>query len=246
MSREQKGLLERDLELAAKVQKQLLPQRLPEVPGLQLAAHTRPAQIVGGDYFDFFAYPDGALGLAVADVMGKGLAASMLMSNLQASLRILGPESPDPAALASRLNGLFRYNLRVVRFISLVLLRVEPASRRVTYCNAGHNPVLRLDANGDPAWLGPTGPAIGLTVDGAYQAAEFRAGTGEMLLAYTDGLTEAADSAGREFGTERLAAYARQRRRDPLEALVMGLREEALAFAGGFQDDVTVVGLRFA
>lgn len=245
MSAEQKRVLERDLELAARVQQQLLPQRVPDVPGLQLAAHTRPAQIVGGDYFDFYPCLDGALGLAVADVMGKGLSASMLMSNLQASLRILGPEASDLAALAARLNALFRFNLRVVRFISLFLLRIDPASRRVWYCNAGHNPALRVGASGEFAWIKPTGPAIGLTVSGTYQAAGFQAGPGDLLLLYTDGLTEATDARGVEYGMERLAAFAVRNRGESLETVVAGLKEEALAFAGGFQDDVTLLAVRF-
>lgn len=245
MSVEQKRLLEQDLELAAKVQQQLLPQRVPEVAGLELAAHTRPAQIVGGDYFDFFPCRDGALALAVADVMGKGLSASMLMANLQASLRILVPETADLAALAERLNALFRYNLRVIRFISLFLLRVEPGSRRVSYCSAGHNPALRISASGEAAWIKATGPAIGLTSSGTYRSQAFQAAPGDLLLLYTDGLTEASNAGGAEYGTERLAAFASRHRGEPLESLVAGLKEEASAFAGGFQDDVTLVAVRF-
>jgi sigma-B regulation protein RsbU (phosphoserine phosphatase) len=246
LSAAEQRLLERDLELAAKVQQHLLPQSLPRVPGLQLAALTRPAQIVGGDYFDFYAYPDGDLGLVVADVMGKGLSSSLLMSSLQASLRILGPEQPAVERLATRLNELFRYNLRVVRFISMLLLRIEPGSRRVHYCNAGHNPALWRRANGELTWLAPTGPALGLTVAGSYRAAEIQAGEGDLLLCYTDGLTEATHPARGEFGTERLAAFLAGHAGASVEALLAGLRDEAQAFAGGFQDDVTLVAVKFS
>lgn len=105
-SAEQRRELEAELELSHKVQK-ALPQEIPHIPGLQLAAFSQPAAIVSGDYFDFFRFRDGALGLAVADVVGKGLPASMLMANLQAALRILVPESDGPAAVIRRLNRLF-------------------------------------------------------------------------------------------------------------------------------------------
>lgn len=100
--------LEKDLELAAKVQKQLLPQQIPTIPGIQLAVRSEPSKVVGGDYFDFFPFRENMQAFAIADVMGKGLPASMLMSNLQASLRILGPDNRELDKTVSRLNELFR------------------------------------------------------------------------------------------------------------------------------------------
>ncbi|HEX9009193.1 MAG TPA: PP2C family protein-serine/threonine phosphatase [Holophagaceae bacterium] len=238
--------LERDLELAAKVQRHLLPQRVPEVPGVEVAALTRPAEIVGGDYFDFYTCPDGSLGVAVADVMGKGLSSSLLMSSLQASLRILGPETMAMDRLAARLNDLFRYNLRVVRFISMVMARFDPGNRCLTYCNAGHNPGLLRRADGTRAWLAPTGPALGLTAAGAYRAMEVPVSPGDLLILYTDGLTEAGTGDGREFGAEGLAGFLDAHAGEPVEVLLAGLREAAERFGGGFRDDVTLVALRFS
>ncbi len=242
----QKRVLERDLELAAKVQRHLLPQRVPEVAGVDVAALTRPAAIVGGDYFDFYTCADGSLGVAVADVMGKGLSSSLLMSSLQASLRILGPETEALDRLATRLNDLFRYNLRVVRFISMLMVRFDPATRRLWYCNAGHNPALLRRADGTRNWLAPTGPALGLTATGVYRAAEVPVAPGDLLILYTDGLTEASPGGGREFGAEGLAAHLDDHAGEPVEVLLAGLREAAERFGGGFRDDVTLVALRFS
>ncbi|MCP4154722.1 MAG: SpoIIE family protein phosphatase, partial [bacterium] len=169
-SEEQKRELEKDLELAARVQQQLLPNAVPEVPGVGIAACTEPARVVGGDYFDFFSYDSGAQGFVIADVMGKGLQASMLMSNIQASLRILGPEYTCMHSLTTRLNELFRSNLKLVSFITMFLARLDAGTGVLQYCNAGHNPPLLWEAaSGSFQWLKPTGPAIGLTKSACFK-----------------------------------------------------------------------------
>jgi len=208
-SKDQIHALENDLELAAKVQRQLLPGYIPSLPGIQIAVHAEPARIVGGDYYDFFQYNSGsAQGIALADVMGKGLPASILMSNLQASLRILGPEHDELHALAARLNELFRYNLTLIRFIAIFLVKIDIDSRILHYCNAGHNPPLWWHAaSRSIRWLQPTGPAIGLTHDPEYTSKTIRLASGDLILLYTDGLTEAQNPNGEEFGEQRLASY---------------------------------------
>lgn len=244
-SESQKRLLERDLELAAKIQRQLLPHTVPAVPGVQIAAHTEPAQVVGGDYFDFFSYPDGSQGVAIADVMGKGLSASMLVSNLQASLRILGPEYPELHSLADRFNKLFLHNVKLISFISLFLVRIDEKMGMMNYCNAGHNPALRWEAaSGTIHWLKPTGPAVGLTRSTSYKSKELSFSPGDLLLLYTDGLVEARNSADEEFGKERLAAYVKENLHQPAVLFLEGLRQTAKAFAGGFHDDVTLVVIK--
>jgi sigma-B regulation protein RsbU (phosphoserine phosphatase) len=241
----QKRLLERDLELAAKIQRQLLPHTVPTLPGVQIAAHTVPAQVVGGDYFDFFSYPDGSQGVAIADVMGKGLSASMLVSNLQASLRILGPEYPELHSLADRFNKLFLHNVKLISFISLFLVRIDEKAGMVYYCNAGHNPALRWEAaSGTIHWLKPTGPAVGLTRSASYKSKELPFSPGDLLLLYTDGLVEARNPADEEFGKERLAAYVKEHLHQPAALFLEGLRETAKGFAGEFHDDVTLVVIK--
>jgi sigma-B regulation protein RsbU (phosphoserine phosphatase) len=241
----QKRILERDLELAARVQRQLLPCAVPVLPGVQIAAHTAPAHVVGGDYFDFFSYPDGSQGVVIADVMGKGLSASMLMSSLQASVRILGPEHTGLHSLANRLNRLFLYNVKLVSFISVFLVRLDEQEDMLYYCNAGHNPAIWWEAASNTIhWLKPTGPAIGLTQSASFKSKELPFSPGDLLLLYTDGLVEAQNPGGEEFGKERLAAYVKEYYNRSAELFISGLRETAKDFAGGFHDDMTLMVIK--
>jgi serine phosphatase RsbU (regulator of sigma subunit) len=244
-SESQKRLLEKDLELAAKVQQQLLPHAVPVLPGIRIAAYTETAQVVGGDYFDFFPYPDGCQGVTIADVMGKGLSASMLMSNIQASLRILGPEFPQLDALAKRLNELFLHNIKLVSFISMFLMRIDAGSGMVNYCNAGHNPAILWEAASKTIhWLKPTGPAIGLTKHASFRSKDINFCKGDLLLLYTDGLIEARNSKDEEFGKERLERYVKKNVHLSADAFLIELRESAKDFAGEFHDDVTLVVIK--
>jgi len=242
-SAEQKRRLEAELELAHKFQKALLPQQFPEVPGLQIAAFSQPAEIVGGDYFDFLRFQDQAHGFAVADVMGKGLPASMLMASLQASLRILAPENESPAAVAQRLNGLFCHNIHLIKFITLFLGSYDPTTRVLKYCNAGHNPPLWLRANKSVQWLQPTGAAIGLAESFTFRQETVTLSPGDILVLYTDGVTEAMNAAREEFGENRLAEFVQRHAalhpKDFIKALRLALNE----FAGeqAHHDDVTIV-----
>lgn len=237
--------LEAELELAHKVHKALLPQEVPQVPGLQLAAFMQPADIVGGDYFDFFRFRDGALGVAIADVMGKGLPASMLMASLQASLRILVPENTGPAAVLQRLNGLFCHNVHLIKFITIFLGRFDSATRTLEYCNAGHNPPLLLrKKNPDkPHWLQPTGAAIGLAENFDYHAGTITLAPDDVFVLYTDGVTEAMNAAHDEFGEQRLADIAKQHHTASPQTAIRELRTALQTFIGKqtFSDDVTIV-----
>ncbi|MDZ7290193.1 MAG: PP2C family protein-serine/threonine phosphatase [candidate division KSB1 bacterium] len=246
-SDEQKRRLEAELELAHKFQKALLPQQLPEIPGLQIAAFSQPAEIVGGDYFDFFHFRDHTHGLAIADVMGKGLPASMLMASLQASLRILGPENDSPAALAQRLNGLFCHNIHLIKFITLFLGSFDPETRVLKYCNAGHNPPLlfRRDAKGphQGQWLQPTGAAIGLAESFTFGMDTVVLSPGDILVLYTDGVTEAMNSNREEFGEARIVDLVRQNADMSAGELILALRLALREFTGvqSYTDDLTVM-----
>jgi phosphoserine phosphatase RsbU/P len=239
--------LEMELTFLQSVQLALLPQQPPEIPELNLAAFSRPAQIVGGDYFDFLRFKDGAHGLVIADAMGHGVSASLLISSLQAALRMLVPDSISPAEVLQRVNRIFLHNINFTTFVTAILGHYEPATRTLVYCNAGHNPPLLLNAaDGREAWLNPTGAAIGLleTYDPQVQAATLR--PGDILLFYTDGVTEAANDQGEQFGRERLAQIVRQNANLPAQDLLRAVRQTLDDFSGGrpLEDDATLVACR--
>jgi sigma-B regulation protein RsbU (phosphoserine phosphatase) len=245
-SEQEIAALERDLELAARVQRHLYPCGVPALPGVEIAAHAQPAHLLSGDYYDFFPFRGTRQGVALADVMGKGLPASMLMANLQASLRILGPEHDALDALAARLNGLFRYNLRLIRFISLFLLALDEGADALEYCNAGHLPPLLLRAATKRVdRLLPTGPGIGLVPDPTFETKPVPFHPGDLLVLYTDGLTEARSPAGEEFGEERLRRYLLHHHAQPAEAFLSGLRRTLTRFTGGhLHDDLSLLVVR--
>jgi sigma-B regulation protein RsbU (phosphoserine phosphatase) len=166
LSAGEKRQLESELELSQTIQKALLPQRVPAIPGLDLAFFSRPAQILGGDYFDFFQFRDGVPGLAIADVVGHGISASLLMASIQTALRTLVPESDSPSDVLQRVNRFLLHNVHFTTFVTIFLGRFDNGTCTLDYCNAGHNPPLiyrqQETGNNPVSWLQPTGAAIGL------------------------------------------------------------------------------------
>ena len=243
---EQLRELERDLELAAKVQDQLLPGFFPSIPGVNFAVRHQSAHVVGGDYHDFVTLRNGQQGFVIGDVMGKGLASSMLMSNLQASLRILGPDYENLDQLFSHLNRLFRFNLKLIRFISLFIGAIDASARKLSYCNAGHHsPVLWHSERGTIARLDPTAPAIGLIARPEFRTQTIEVDTGDLLVLYTDGLTEARDRRNQEFGEERLADFIRHNYILSAEEFTARLWTAVKEFSGHHHDDTTLLVLKF-
>jgi len=246
-SGEERRQLEADLELSQKVQKALLPQQLPHIPGLELAVFSRPAQIVGGDYFDFFHFADGSHGLAIADVAGHGMSASLLMASVQTALLTLAPITHSPAEVLNHLNRFFLHNVHLTTFVTLFLARFDPARRTLTYSNAGHNPPLlyRSQVNGGEslASLAPTGAAIGLIEEFEPGGETVTLAQGDLLLLYTDGVTEAINPAEEQFGVERLAAVVRQEAGAPARMVVQVVRQALQEFIGSqpLADDTTIV-----
>lgn len=235
-SEEERRTLEFELEMAQTVQLSLLPQQPPDVPALEVAAFSRPAQIIGGDYFDFFDFLDGEVGLAIADVAGHGVSASLHMASIQTLLRSLAPGSASPAATLEHIHRLLVHNVRFTNFVTVFLGAFDTSSHILTYCNAGHNPplVLRGQQNGgeSSAWLWPTAAAVGLVEQGLFNSATTHLAPGDLLLLYTDGITEASNPEGEEFGRERLEAAALNARRLPAAELVRSLRLALEVFTG--------------
>ena len=246
LSAEERSRLEFELELSGKVQQALLPQQVPEIPGLELAAFSRPADIAGGDYFDFLRFRDEAPGLAIGDVAGHGIAASLLMASLQATLRTLAPDHGDPTEVVRRLNLLFSHNIHMTSFVTLFLAHFDPQTYVLTYCSAGHNPPLlysRSSGKEQISWLRPTGAAIGLVEEFQFGAETVNLVPGDILVLYTDGITEAMDPQGEEFGQGRLAELVRQGTHRPAQELVRNVRQRLQEFTQGepFADDTTLI-----
>jgi sigma-B regulation protein RsbU (phosphoserine phosphatase) len=249
LSPEEASRLEHELEMAQVVQRALLPGEAPDLPGLQVAAFTRPAQIIGGDYFDFLSYQGEVVGWAVGDVAGHGVAASLHMAGLQALCRAIIPSSAGPAAAAQQIQRLFVHNSRYTTFVSLFLAAYDPSSRTLTYCNAGHNPPLLMPGDGSPQaarWLHPTGAAIGLVEEGTYAEERLVLAEGDLLVMYTDGVVEATNREGRSFEAARLAEVVAGVRRAPAGEVVRAITQAVEDFLGGGEpaDDITLVVAR--
>ena len=237
--------LEGELELSQVVQRSLLPQRIPSISGFDISAFSRPAQIVSGDYFDFLQFKDGTHGLVVADVSGHGVSAGMLMSSLQMAFHTLASENSSPSEVLERINHIYLHNINFSTFVTIFFANFDPRSKVLSYANAGHNPplVYRPSRKQDQ-WLMPTGAAVGLLEYFNVRPASIQLVAGDILLLYTDGVTEALNPQGDEqFGTERLAAVIRQNEHLPAEGLTGKIREALYEFTQGslLVDDVTLV-----
>jgi len=240
-----------ELEIARTVQERLFPKSAPNVRGLDLAGRCQPAQTVGGDYFDFFGAPcltaDAAptTGFAIGDIAGKGVPAALLMAALQASLRgITLAGVTDLADLMEKLNVLMYDASPANRFATFFCCLYEANSGRLRYSSAGHNPALLWRANADEAvWLNTRGTALGLRRKAAYEQAEVILNAGDRLVLYTDGVTEARNSAGEEFGEERFAEAARRAGECSASGMVAVVMEEISRFVGSAtqHDDITMI-----
>lgn len=243
---EERSRLESDLELSQKVQQALLPQATPRIQGVEIAAYSQPARIVGGDYFDFVRMKSGLHAIVIADVMGKGMPASMLMASLQASLRIIAPESTQPAEVVARLNQLFCHNIRLTKFVTVFLGAYDERTRTLTYANAGHNPPLIHRVNGTIEPLLPTGAAIGLIEQATFEQAAVVLHDGDRVLLYTDGVVESMNGCTEQFGQERLEQLLREQPGVPSRELIGTLKQRLQAFSGtpSPADDTTVIVMR--
>ena len=246
----QRERLNRELEIAREVQEHLFPQRLPPVRGLDYCGQCRPAREVGGDYYDFLELPGGRLGIAIGDVSGKGVGAALMMASLEASLRALASVVDDPAELMERVNSLVYQASSANRYATLFYAQYDPANRRLSYVNAGHNPPVVLRNCGGSCQvlrLETGGPVIGL-LRHPYERGVFSLEAGDLVVLFTDGVSESMNVRYEEWGEERFVEFAKTCHGLPVLEGMRRILAAAQAFAAGASqhDDMTLVMLRVA
>jgi sigma-B regulation protein RsbU (phosphoserine phosphatase) len=242
----EKERLEREMELAAGIQRGILPRALPVVAGYELAGWTRPARHVGGDYFDAVPLPEGRWALLVADVSGKGVSAALLVSTLHSALRLLLARGAGKEEMLGAVNGHLVEFSASNKFVTLLLAELDPAEHRVSYVNAGHNPGLLLRAAGGTETLAASAVPLGLLPAALFREVSTDLAPGDLLCLYSDGVTEAASRQGEELGMARLERVLRAHHAAPLGEIEAAIEAELREFTRGTPqgDDQTVLLLR--
>ncbi len=240
-------LLERvqdDLKTAAKIQQMLLPQGRFRRPGFEVAAASVPCRAIGGDFFDYFDLPDGRFALTLGDIAGKGPPAALLSASLQAILSVC-PKGGGPAETLAQSNRAMLRRPVPARFATVVYASLT-SDGRLTYSNAGHNPPLVAGRSGR-RWLDKGGMVLGLFEFAAFEEETLALEPGDRLVVYSDGVTEAVNTKGEEFGEERLAACVESIEPLAPDAQVTRILETVQAFAAGTRqaDDLTALVLRY-
>jgi sigma-B regulation protein RsbU (phosphoserine phosphatase) len=248
----QREAMKREVEIAREVQERLFPQNLPKIDGLDYSGLCRPARGVGGDYYDFLPLPGGELGVAIGDVAGKGISAALMMASLQASLRgqtMTGPE--DLAGVVGRVNRLVYDVSSPERYATFFFARYDPRSRKLTFVNAGHNPPMLLHRS-DGQWelrrLDQGGTVVGLFPHFDYTQNTVELTPGDVLAAYTDGISEAMNEREDEWGEEQLLAVLKECSSLSAAETIARIMKAADGFTAGAKqyDDMTMVVLKVA
>jgi phosphoserine phosphatase RsbU/P len=241
---------ERELAAARRIQVSLMPRSFPDVPeGWQVGARYRPARVVGGDMYDVYgSHPRRArvLGLAIADVTGKGVTAALLMAFCRAVMRSAAWNGDGPADTLERVNRVLARDVRSGLFVTALVAELDPANRRVRWASAGHEPPLLLRPRGSITELAAGGTMLGMFADAAVQEHVRVVRSGETFVLATDGIADASDARGRRFGDARFRRALRAGAREGVEALLDGVVTAVDAFAAGVPqaDDLTLLALR--
>lgn len=238
--------LERDVALARQIQVGLLPKALPEIDGWQLYAHNIPSRGVSGDFYKVEIVDDGSCAIMVADVSGKGIAASLLTASLEALAA--GPihDGVAPEVICDRVSHLLFERTPPEKYATGFLASFDPVSGLFRYCNAGHNPGIVLRTDGEVELLNSTGMPLGILPTGVYGPGDVTLEMGDTVVLYTDGLTEAENPDEEEYGEERLADLCKQHRAESLDDLAATISADQDAYVRGvpYVDDRTVVLVR--
>ncbi|MDZ7692841.1 MAG: GAF domain-containing SpoIIE family protein phosphatase [Balneolaceae bacterium] len=242
---EEKALLslQEELRLARDIQLNLLPDSTPQIPGVEIAATTIPAMSVGGDYYDFLDMRSSKIGFCVGDITGKGMPAAMLMANLQATLRsqVMSVDQCDKC-LESTNKLLFR-STESTKFATLFLGVLNYENNILEFANGGHDAPLLFRSEGEPELLNSTGLLLGVMEDSVYSKCEVTLGPGDLLLVYSDGITEAMDKKDEEFGLTRLIEMVKKNREKSADDIMNAILEKIKDHADGHpqSDDITLI-----
>ena len=232
----------RELEEARRIQRKLLPASLPEIEGCEIASQWLPASGVGGDCYDAIPFGRSRVGLCIADVVGKGIPAALLMSNLQAAVRAFASDAAQPAELCQQVNRILCGRIAEGRFISFFYGRLDMTLGAISYSNAGHYLPCLVREDGSVERLSAGGPVLGVFSDATYEQAQTHLSSGDRLVLFTDGVTEARNADDEEFGEERLLAAILEHRACSAPALEARLTDTVASFAGdALQDDATLI-----
>jgi sigma-B regulation protein RsbU (phosphoserine phosphatase) len=240
---EAERIMVRDLTQAAEIQRGVLPSAAPKLAGVDLAGYNAPCRTVGGDYYDFFPYQDGRVGLALGDVSGKGMPASLMMMALHARVQVLAEEPGNVGGFMSRLNKATCQNCPSNRFITFFFCVVNAATGETIFANAGHNPPLVMRSSGETEWLTNGGPPLGIVAMAPYAEQRVDLATGDLLVVYSDGVTEATNANYDEFGEERFIDVLLRNRLQSAEVIADAVTNALAEFAAGAPpaDDITLV-----
>ncbi|MBV8781131.1 MAG: PP2C family protein-serine/threonine phosphatase, partial [Phycisphaerae bacterium] len=236
--------LEKQVRMAADVQQRMIPHEPPRIPGIELASAYLPCFELGGDLYDFFPLPYDNLGLVIADVSGKGVPASLIMASVRAALRAQADNVYYIDEVVGRVNKMLCRETRSVEFVTMLYGVLDVSNMRLTYCNAGHPPVMML-RQGVVSELSTGNMVLGVSPDEPYTQSIMHLEAGDTMLFYTDGLTDAMNAEQETFGRERVM-QALMRGGDTAEAVAQNILTDVHQFVGTTKrtDDVTMIVVR--
>lgn len=232
---------EQELGRAREIQQSLLPKEIPQLPEFEVAGAWQPASTVSGDYYDVLRLGDHRLGICIADVVGKGVSAALLMANVQAAVRAFASDSESPAGLCAKVNGLLCENIATGKFVTFLYGILDGDAHTFQYCNAGHLYPIMV-SGGSVGMLEQGGAVLGVFPAWTYEDSTIELRRGDRLLLFTDGITEASDADDQEFEETRIASFAKANSALSASELNSRLLAQVTAFCGAqFRDDATLL-----